>query len=93
MLPAKAVALNDAVGPANYFELSAYPTVKASRSGGNIVLTWPASDFNFAVQSNTNLASGTGWNTLANKPALSGTNWQVSLPASGAPSFFRLIGQ
>ena len=93
VLPAKAVALNDAVGPANYLELSANPTINASLKAGSILLSWPAADFKFAVQSRTNLSSGSSWSTLTNQPALSGTNWQVSLPAAGTPEFFRLIAQ
>lgn len=91
VLPFTALALNDAVGPANYFELSANPTIKATHSGANIVLSWPASDFNFAVQSRTNLFSGTGWTTLTNVPALVGINWQVSLPSTSAAKFFKLV--
>ena len=91
VLPYQAIVLNDAVGPANYFQLSANPTISASHSGANIVLSWPASDFNFAVQSRTNLVSGTGWTTLTNVPALVGINWQVSLPSTSATRFFKLV--
>jgi hypothetical protein len=91
VLPFQAIALNDVVGPANYFELSANPTMSASRSGGNVVLSWPGSDFNFAVQAKTNLASLTTWTTLTNAPALVGTNWQVSLPSTSTAQFFRLV--
>jgi hypothetical protein len=85
------VALNDAVGPANYIQLSGNPTINASLSSGNIVLSWPASDFNFAVQSKSSLNSGTNWSTLTNAPSLVGTNWQISLPSSGTATFFQLI--
>jgi hypothetical protein len=91
VLPAQAIALNDAVGPANYIQLAANPTIRASRSGGNIVLAWPASDFNFAVQSRAALVGGPGWATLTNAPALVGTNWQVSLPLAAGPQFYQLI--
>ena len=90
-LPPQAIGLNDAVGPASYFQLSANPTICASHSEANTVLSWPASDFNFAVQSRTNLVSGTGWNTLTNVPALVGINWQVSLPSTSATRFFKLV--
>ena len=91
VLPPQAVALNDAVGPSNYIQLSANPTVSASRIGGNIVLSWPASDFNFAVQSKTSVTSGTTWTTLTNAPAFVGTNWQVILPSTNTARFFQLI--
>ena len=73
VLPAKAVALNDAVGPANYIELSANPTLNASVSSGNIVLSWPASDFNFAVQSASVLSHPVSW-TTADQPTGPGRN-------------------
>ena len=91
VLSPQAVALNDAVGPANYIELSANPTISASLGGGTLTLSWPASDFNFVVQSRSGLSSGTPWTTLTNVPALVGTNWQVSLPSAGSARFFQLV--
>jgi len=93
VLPAQAIALNDAVGPTQYIQLSANPTLSASLSGGNIVLSWPASDYGFAVQSKSDVTSATTWTTLPDVPALVGTNWQVSLPATDAAAFFQLIQQ
>ena len=91
VLPYQAILLNDAVGPANYIQLSANPTISASRSGGNIVLSWPASDFNFAVQAKSSLTSGPAWTTLTNAPAIVGTNWQMTLPSTNTARFFKLI--
>ncbi len=91
VLSAQAIALNDAIGPANYIQLSASPTISATLSGGNIVLSWPASDYNFAVQSKPALLSNNSWTTLANAPALVGTNWQVNLPSTGTAQFYKLI--
>lgn len=91
VLSQQAVALNDAVGPANYIQLSANPKISVSKSGTNIALSWPAGDFNFAVQSTPVLSGAPTWTTLTNAPALTGTNWQVSLPVTGAAQFFQLI--
>jgi hypothetical protein len=90
VLPVQAIALNDAVGPDQYIQLSANPTLSASLSGGNIVLSWPASNFGFSVQSRPDLSTGS-WTTLPDVPALVGTNWQVSFPATGAPQFYQLV--
>ena len=90
VLSPKAVALNDAVGPANYIELSAYPMLSAQRSGSHLVLSWPAADYGFSVQAKPGLSGGT-WASLTNVPALMGTHWQVSLPVSGSAQFFRLV--
>ena len=91
VLPPQAVALNDVLGPSNYIQVSANPTISASLSGGNIVLSWPAGDINFLVQSKSVLAGGGSWTTLTNVPALVGTNWQTSISSSGSPRFFQLI--
>ena len=91
VLPVQAIALNDAVGPDQYIELSANPTLSASFSGGNIVLSWPASNFGFSVQSRPDLSTGTIWTTLPDVPALVGTNWEVSLPAPETPQFYQLV--
>lgn len=90
VLPLQAIALNDAMGPAHYVELSANPTLRASKSGNNLVLSWPGADYNFTVQARTNLSLGS-WTPLTNVPALVGTNWQVTLPNSGTAKFFRLV--
>ena len=91
VLSPQAVALNDAVGPANYIQLSASPTISATNSGGNIVLSWPAGNFNFAVQSAPSMGNTNTWTTLTNVPALVGTNWQVNLPDTGTAQFYQLI--
>ncbi len=91
VLPVEAIALNDAVGPDQFIELSANPTLSASLSGGNIVLSWPTSNFGFSVQSRPDLSSDSSWTTLSDVPALVGTNWQVSIPATGTPQFFQLV--
>jgi hypothetical protein len=91
LLPVQAIALNDAVGPDQYIQLSANPTLSASLSGGNIVLSWPASDYGFAVQAKSGLTSATTWTTLGDMPVLVGGNWQVSVPVTGTPQYFQLI--
>jgi hypothetical protein len=91
VLPPSAIALNHALGPANYIQLAATPTIRASRSGTNIVLSWPAGDVGFAVRSRTNLTSGTTWATLTNAPGLVGTNWQLSLPSTNRARFYQLV--
>ncbi len=91
VLPVQAIALNDAVGPDQYIELSANPTLSASVSGGNIVLSWPASNFGFSVQSRPDFSTGSSWTTLPDVPTLVGTNWQVSFPAIGEPQFYQLV--
>jgi hypothetical protein len=62
-------------------------TLAATLVSGNVVLNWPVAAAGFAVQAKSDLTGN--WNTLTNAPALAGSNWQVTVPASGA-QFFRL---
>jgi hypothetical protein len=77
----------DVLGP------NALPTTTASlsatRSGGNIVLSWPVAAAGFSVQVRSSLGSG-GWTTLPNAPTLVGSTWQVTVPATGTAQFYRL---
>jgi hypothetical protein len=77
----------DVVGPNAL--LTTTVNVSASRSGANVVLRWPAAAAGFSVQARSSFSSGS-WNTLTNVPGLNGSNWQVTVPTTGGPQFFRL---
>jgi hypothetical protein len=64
-------------------------SVAAARSGGNAVLSWPVAAAGFSVQARSSLGSG-DWTTLPNAPTLVGNTWQITVPAAGAPQFYRL---
>ena len=82
------IVASDVLGPNALLNTSV--SVKASRSGGNIVLSWPVAAAGFSVQSSTNLVGG-NWLTLTNVPTLAGnTNWQATIPAAGGARFIRL---
>ncbi|HSU52581.1 MAG TPA: hypothetical protein VLT36_00820, partial [Candidatus Dormibacteraeota bacterium] len=67
------------------------PTLNVAQSGPNAVLTWPSFySTDFVLQSRSNLISGT-WGSVTNVPAISGSNWTVTVPLSGSARFFRLI--
>ena len=66
--------------------LSTSASVIASRSGGNVVLSWPVAAAGFSVQARASLTSGS-WTTLTNVPSLVGSTWQVSLPTTSPASF------
>ena len=87
MAPDEIVA-SDVLGPNAL--LSTSVSVKASVSGGNVVLSWPVAAAGFSVQAKSNLASG-NWVTLTNAPVLVGnTTWQTTVPRTGGVQFFRL---
>jgi hypothetical protein len=84
------ILASDVLGPNALLTTSV--SVKASRSGGNVVLSWPVAAAGFSVQAKSSLSSiAGGWVTLTNVPTLVGnTSWQVTLPATGGPQFLRL---
>jgi O-glycosyl hydrolase len=67
------------------------PTTTLYPAGNNFTMSWPGGSAGFTVQESTNLASGL-WTTVpAASPALSGTNWRVTLPATNTTLYFRLL--
>jgi hypothetical protein len=64
-------------------------SVTVTKSGGNVVLSWPGTATGFNVQETTNLVGGT-WTTLTNTPVQVGNSWQVTVPALGNYAYYRL---
>jgi hypothetical protein len=69
--------------------LASAPSLAIARSGNNVVITWPTATGNFRLESKANLSDPT-WNNVAQTPAVNGSNYQVTLPASSGNTFFRL---
>ena len=66
------------------------PVIVAATAGTSLTLSWPAASAGFTLQSCTNLAS-TNWAAVTSpRPQIVGTNYQVTVPATNAPQFFRL---
>jgi hypothetical protein len=65
------------------------PTLAAAMAGGSVTLKWPVAAAGFTVQAKESLAAGS-WVIVTNAPALVGSEWQLSLPASASGQFFRL---
>jgi uncharacterized repeat protein (TIGR03803 family) len=59
------------------------PPLTIIRAGTNVMVTWPASDIGFALQSTTNLASPVVWTTVAGQFA-------VTNPIADTAMFYRL---
>jgi hypothetical protein len=60
-------------------------------SGNNVIVTWPTNGTSgFNLQSRTNLVVGS-WTAVGGSPAIVGSNYQVTVPASGVAQFFRLL--
>lgn len=88
-LSVEEIAASQLLGPDQ--TLSTVAPLKVTAAGGNLLLSWPAAAAGFAVEASINLSSPNNWVTLTNAPSLVGSNWQLSLPTSGAARFLRLI--
>jgi hypothetical protein len=72
----------------HYNAVARIPTLTITRSGANIIASWPSPSTGFVLQS---APSVTGpWVTDGSTPATVGGNLQVTLPADSAKAFFRL---
>jgi hypothetical protein len=60
------------------------------RESGNIIVSYPTNAVGFTLQSSSLFGSGAAWQQITSSPTLNGTNWNVTLPITGANVFFRL---
>ena len=88
-LSAEEIAASQLLGPNQ--TLSTTASLTATRVGTSAVLSWPAAAAGFAVEASANLSSPNNWITLTNAPTLVGSQWQLSVPATGTAQFFRLV--
>ena len=69
------------------------PRLTLSRAGANVLISWPSSSSGFALQSTTDLGGKPVWTSVAPGATLVGNQYQVTVPASQARQFFRLVSQ
>ena len=67
------------------------PVLSINRGAANTVLSWPANQPTFQLQSSTNLVLG-AWSNVATPPVQNGARLAVTLPNSPGIEFFRLLG-
>jgi hypothetical protein len=60
-------------------------------TGASVVLLWPTNSASFTLQSSFSLTLPVTWSTVPGSPALSGTNYTLTLPATNSTRFFRLV--
>jgi hypothetical protein len=68
------------------------PRLSISSSSGNIILSWPAAQAAYQLQSADNLTPAV-WNNVSSNQVQNGSSVMVTLPIGAGPQFFRLIGQ
>jgi hypothetical protein len=65
------------------------PILSLTRSGANVILSWPSNSTTFKLQSEPNLRAST-WSAITQTPFLSGgTNYVTNTLAPGS-TFYRL---
>lgn len=69
--------------------LQTVPSITIRSGDSNAVLSWPTNGLHFGLQFATNLSVGT-WIDITNAPAISGTNYSVTVGSSQLSQFFRL---
>ena len=69
---------------------STLPKLNIQMSGGNVTLSYPTNAAGCTLQSSSLLGSGAAWQTVSNSAVVNGTNWNVTVPVTGASAFFRL---
>ena len=66
------------------------PQLTLTRSGANVIVSWPATAAGFTLQSTMNLGSLAFWTTNSPAPVVVNGQNVVTNPISGAKQFFRL---
>jgi hypothetical protein len=65
------------------------PPLSISNANNKVSLVWTTNEIGFGLQQNTNLVAA-NWVAVTNEPVAANTFYQVSLPATNHPQFFRL---
>ncbi len=72
------------------FTLPSPVSLSITRSGTNVILTWPTSASGYTLQSSPLLASGASWNTVSPAPMVVNSLETVTNGISGPAKFYRL---
>jgi regulation of enolase protein 1 (concanavalin A-like superfamily) len=66
-------------------------TLNVSQGGGGITFSWPVAASGFTLESSPTLGSGAVWTPVDGASQIIGSNNQVTVPATNAAMFFRLL--
>jgi hypothetical protein len=72
---------------------SAFPQLNLTRSGTNVLLSWPSNNLSLIVQATSNLGSTVIWQTATNPITLANGTNTLTRPATKPKEFFRLAGE
>jgi hypothetical protein len=65
------------------------PPLSITAATNKVSIFWTTNEIGFGLQQNTNLATA-NWVAVTNDPVIANAFYQVSLPATNHPQFFRL---
>lgn len=72
-----------------YFTVANRPTLSASRSGGNITLSWPTAISDFNLEGNDSIVGGS-WDRVTELVVIAGDQNTVTISIGAGSRFFRL---
>lgn len=91
VLSADQVAANYAAGPDQLPEPTQPPTLAISRTGDNVVLSWPANATGFVLEVTPSLAPPITWTSVNTDGAVEeGGLKKLTLPLEAGPRFYRM---
>lgn len=70
--------------------INSLPRLSLARRLEQLEITWPSSAACYHLEVNAMLDSATTWQVVSSRPFLTNDLWQVTLPISDAPQWFRL---
>ena len=73
-----------------YIGVSPAVLLNIALTNNQVLLSWPSSAGNYALQVKTNLAPSASWSAVATAPTTNGSAVTVTLPLTKTNQFFRL---
>ena len=89
-LTAAQVAADYALGPSQLLGTSTTVSLSVSRSGSNVVISWPTSSAYLTLRSSPVLGPGAVWTPVSGPLTVSDVKYQMTTPITGNAQFFCL---
>lgn len=70
--------------------ITVLPVLTIQLTGTNIILSWPTNATGFELERTSNLTPPPVWNPAATNPPTIGDRFELTLPPTNAPAYFRL---
>jgi len=67
------------------------PLLSLTRSGANVIISWPATFSGYSLQTASDLKPGALWTPVSQPAAQVGNEYRATVPIARAHQFFRLV--